>query len=181
MGKNKGKGGKGHKKHKNKDSTEIQRPLIIREDGQAYGTVIRALGNGRFEIKCYTDNVTTNNITCCIRGKMRKREWISSGDLVLVSLRDFQKDKADIIMKYLPYEVKKLKEYKEISNNIQTTSFTGNCEEEEDNCIKFDFYSSSDDEDNLTSNSSSQPSSKQHISLFEEHSDTDSDLDIDNI
>ena len=111
---------------------------------------------------------------------MRKREWISSGDLVLISLRDFQKDKADIIMKYLPYEVKKLKEYKEISINVQTTSFTGNCEEEDDN-IKFDFYSSSDDEDDVISKSTSQSTSKQNISLFEETSDTDSDLDIDNI
>lgn len=178
MGKNKGKGGKGHKKHKNKDITEIQRPLIIREDGQVYGTVIRALGNGRFEIKCYGENENTN-VICSIRGKMRRREWISSGDLVLVSLRDFQKDKADIIMKYLPYEVKKLKEYKEISDTVQTSSFTGACDDDDDPTIKFDFSVSSDDDDDIVS-TATQSKSVEILKSVVSDSDS-SDLDIDNI
>merc|ERR1719378_569699 len=41
-----------------------------------------------------------------IRGKMRKKSnalrqvWINQGDIVLLSLRDFQDDKADVIQKY---------------------------------------------------------------------------------
>merc|ERR1712169_163223 len=35
-----------------------------------------------------------------IRGKMRKKVWINQGDIVLLSLRDFQDDKADVIQKY---------------------------------------------------------------------------------
>lgn len=40
-----------------------------------------------------------------IRGKMRKKVWINQGDIVLLSLRDFQDDKADVIVKYTPDEV----------------------------------------------------------------------------
>ena len=40
--------------------------------------------------------------------------WISGNDIVMVSLRDFQDEKCDIILKYFPEEVKQLKNLKEI-------------------------------------------------------------------
>ena len=40
--------------------------------------------------------------------------WIGVGDIVLIGLRDFQDDKADIIMKYTPDEARQLKAYGEI-------------------------------------------------------------------
>ncbi len=149
MGLNKGKGGKGHKKHKNKDSTEIFRQLIFKEDGQVYGSITKALGNGRFSVKCFGDEGEEDKvIICTIRGSMRKREWIATGDIVLVSLRDYQPDKADIILKYLPYEVRKLKECNEIDKSVNTSSFNGSFnEDEDDKNIHFDFDSSEDDEE----------------------------------
>ncbi len=76
------------------------------------------LGNGRLEAFCF-DGV---NRLCHIRGKLRKRVWIGvvhgghaichgsrvvsptllprQGDIVLLGLREFQDQKADIIMKY---------------------------------------------------------------------------------
>ena len=67
-----------------------------------------------------------------IRGKMKKRVWITRGDYVLVSLRDFQDEKADIIMKYKQDEVDKLKKYKEIplDNSEQDKSDEGEGEDE---------------------------------------------------
>lgn len=59
------------------------------------------LGNGRIEAKCF-DGVTR---LAHIRGKMRKKVWIAQGDIILLSLRDFQDDKADVIVKYTPDEV----------------------------------------------------------------------------
>merc|ERR1719220_3290932 len=35
-----------------------------------------------------------------IRGKLRKRQWINTQDIILVGLRDYQDAKADVIMKY---------------------------------------------------------------------------------
>lgn len=47
------------------------------------------LGNGRAECYCY-DGVTRLGH---IRGKMRKKVWVSAGDIVLVGKRDYQDDK----------------------------------------------------------------------------------------
>ena len=182
MGKNNGKGGKGHKKRKNKNVDDQVRQLIFKEEGQTYGQIVKVLGNGRFEVECYDKIEKVTNRVCNIRGKMRRREWVASGDVVLVSLRDFQDDKADIIMKYYPDEVRKLKEYKEISSNVKTSSFTGSFTEndKEDNSIVFEFGSDSDDED--LEDSQTTPKSKIIEYLQnEESSDAESDLDIDNI
>merc|ERR1712131_464250 len=37
---------------------------------------------------------------CHIRGKLRKRQWINAQDIILVGLRDYQDQKADVIMEY---------------------------------------------------------------------------------
>lgn len=171
MGINKGKGGKGRKKQKNKDIGDTMRPLIFKEDGQVYGIIIKTLGNNRFEVKCLDKENEEKTRLCNIRGKMRRREWISTGDVVLVSLRDFQDDKADIIMKYLPYEVRKLREYKEIHQDVKIASFTGVVDNDVDNDICFGFSS---DEDEI-------PHSQVDNYLNKTDINSDSDLDIDNI
>ena len=53
------------------------------------------LGNGRLEAHCF-DGVRR---LCHIRGKMRKRVWVNAGDIVLISLREFQDNKGDVIAK----------------------------------------------------------------------------------
>ena len=60
------------------------------------------LGNGRVEAQCFDGTKRLAHI----RGKMRKKVWINQGDIVLLSLRDFQDDKADVIVKYTPDEVR---------------------------------------------------------------------------
>lgn len=75
-----------------------------------YAQVVKMLGNGRIEAKCF-DGVTR---LAHIRGKMRKKVWIAQGDIILLSLRDFQDDKADVIVKYTPDEARDLKNYGEL-------------------------------------------------------------------
>ena len=53
------------------------------------------LGNGRLEAFCM-DGVKR---LCHIRGKMRKKVWVNTGDVVLVGLREYQDEKADVILK----------------------------------------------------------------------------------
>ena len=43
-----------------------------------------------------------------IRGKLRKKVWISTGDIVLLGLRDFQDAKCDVILRYTPEEARQL-------------------------------------------------------------------------
>ena len=93
------------------------------------------LGNGRCECKCY-DGRTRLGI---IRGKMQKRVWISIGDTVLVSLRDYQDDKADIIHKYTSEETKTLISYNEITGNIKISDDDPTNDDDNSSCeIDFD-------------------------------------------
>ncbi|CAH1448765.1 unnamed protein product [Lactuca virosa] len=91
MPKNKGKGGKNRKRGKNEADDE-KRELVFKEDGQEYSQVLRMLGNGRCEAMC----IDGTKRLCHIRGKMHKKVWIAAGDIILVGLRDYQDDKADV-------------------------------------------------------------------------------------
>jgi translation initiation factor 1A len=108
LGGNKAKRAKG-------DAQSAKRELIFKEDGQEYGQVQRMLGNGRCEVSCFDG---TKRL-CHIRGKMRKKVWVNQGDIVLVSLRDFQDEKGDIIVKYTSDEARNLKTYNELPEGVK--------------------------------------------------------------
>lgn len=105
MTKNKGKGGKGHRKAKSNADTIRKRDLLVKEEGQEYATVTKILGGCHFECLC-ADAVTRLGH---IRGKMRKRTWIGTGDIVLCGLRDYEDGKVDIFHKYDAGEIQLLK------------------------------------------------------------------------
>ena len=108
-----GKGGKSRKKGKNMQIGE-RRELLIKEPGQEYGQILRLLGNGRLDCNCFDGKKRV----CTIRGKMRNRVWMNAGDIILVSLREFGDDKADVIHKYYPVEAFEMQESGEIPENI---------------------------------------------------------------
>mmetsp|Transcript_43829 Transcript_43829/g.93287 ORF Transcript_43829/g.93287 Transcript_43829/m.93287 type:complete len:145 (-) Transcript_43829:304-738(-) len=139
MVKNKGKGGKNRRRGKN-DSETTKREIIFKEDGQEYAQVTRMLGNGRLEAFCF-DGV---NRLCHIRGKLRKRVWIGVGDIILLGLREFQDQKADIILKYDGDEARSLKSYGELPETVQINAGTEMLEGEEFGDDNFDFE---DDDD----------------------------------
>lgn len=45
---------------------------------------------------------------------MQKKVWINQGDIVLVSLREYQDDKGDVIYKYNADEARQLKQEGEL-------------------------------------------------------------------
>merc|ERR1712110_597513 len=100
----------GKAKRSKRDATTVKKELEFKEDGQEYGQVTRMLGNGRCDVSCFDGSKRL----CHIRGKMRKKVWVNQGDIVLVSLRDFQDEKGDIIVKYTPEEARNLKTYGEL-------------------------------------------------------------------
>jgi len=132
MPKNKGKGGKNRRRGKNE--SEEKRELIFKEDGQEYAQVLRMLGNGRLEAQCI-DGIKR---LCHIRGKMRKKVWVNMGDIILVGLRDYQDEKADVILKYMADEARSLKAYGELPDNIRVNA-TDAFGEDEDRDEYFDF------------------------------------------
>jgi len=132
MPKIKGKGGKKNKRAKG-GAEFTKRELIFKEDGQEYGQVMKALGNGRFDVQC----MDGNKRLCHICGKMRKKIWVMVGDIILVSLRDFQDAKGDIILKYTSDEAKNLKTYKELPDLVKINETDLAEDDEEDNDIEF--------------------------------------------
>ncbi|KAG8808303.1 Translation initiation factor 1A [Serendipita sp. 400] len=73
---------------------------------------------------------------------MRKKVWINQGDIILLSLRDFQDDKADVIVKYTADEARNLKAYGELPENakINETDTYG----EDDDACAFEFADDGD-------------------------------------
>ena len=92
-------GGKNHKKAKQGSEKPI---FFDKQDDQLYARIIQVLGNRNVLAYC-NDNILR---LCHIRGSIRKDMWISAGDIVLISIREFLTDKddkygkADILYKY---------------------------------------------------------------------------------
>jgi len=97
MPKSKGNGGKNRRRGKT-ESSGVKKEVAFRTEGHEYARVLAVLGNGRLACEC-SDGKTR---LAHIRGKMRKKVWINMGDIILVSLRDFQNDKCDVVLKYSP-------------------------------------------------------------------------------
>ncbi|KAF4946086.1 hypothetical protein FGADI_11442 [Fusarium gaditjirri] len=116
-----GQGGK-NRRRGTKENDDQRRELTFKEDGQEYAQVVKMLGNGRLEALCFDGSKRLANI----RGKMRKKVWINQGDIILLSLRDFQDNKGDVILKYTADEARTLKSYGELPENAkinETDSF----------------------------------------------------------
>ncbi|ETN69236.1 translation initiation factor eIF-1A [Necator americanus] len=114
MPKNKGKGGKNRRRGKNENDF-MKRELDTKDVGQEYGQVSKMLGNGRVLAFCFDGKQRV----CHIRGKLRKKVWINTGDIILVGLRDYQDDKGDVILKYTPDEARRLKEKNELPEHAK--------------------------------------------------------------
>lgn len=108
MGKGQKKGGKKHKRNKNRDIET--KAIRFKEDGQEYAQITKCKGNCRFDVKC-SDGKDRAAILC---GTMRKRKFVNLNDIVLVSLRDFQDDLCDIMDRYDENGARKLREIKEL-------------------------------------------------------------------
>lgn len=124
MPKSKGKGGKNRRRGKN--DGEEKRDLQTKEEGQVYAQVLRMLGNGRLEAQCF-DGVKR---LAHIRGKLRKKVWISAGDILLLGLREFQDSKCDVILRYTPEEARTLKSYGEVPESTRINENVVENEEE---------------------------------------------------
>lgn len=126
MPKNKKKG-KNSKTKKGNDNAP-KRPLLLREEGQEYAKINKLLGDGRMDCLCFDGAQRIAQV----RGKLRKWCRMTPDDIVLVSLREFQDHKADIIHKYFPEEIRKLQKMCEIPNNIK---YNEEEEEEQDTFV----------------------------------------------
>ena len=121
-----GKNTTGGKKHKKAKNSIVERTLEEADNiFQFYSIVNKKLGGGRFSVDVYIperidkkknkvirhEEIKTDQIAL-LRGSLRKRARIDVGTLVIVSLREFQDKKVDIIHAYKGNEVQKLRRRK---------------------------------------------------------------------
>ena len=109
------KGGKKYKRNKN--LIQENKNVRYKDDNefQEYAQVTKTLGNCRFEVLCFDGK--TRLATMC--GKMKKRVFVNQNNLVLVSLREWQDSKCDIIDKYNDSDIQKFKQKKLIPDFVK--------------------------------------------------------------
>lgn len=131
---------KNGKKRTNRD--EKNRGVIEPGEDQEYGIVQEFVGNGRLRTLCTDGKIRLARI----RGNMRKsthKVLIEKGDLILISLRDFEEDKVDIIHKYTHEEANNLINCKNttvptiISKAWINSTGSGNVIEDDDDNVVF--------------------------------------------
>lgn len=142
MGKSgKGKGGKNRRRGKN-DNSGQKRELIYKEELQEYAQITKMLGNARLEVSCFDGNKRMGHI----RGKLRKKVWMGQGDIILVSLREFQDDQCDVVHKYNSDEARTLKNVGELPENAKINE-TDTFGADDDEDVNFEFGADDDDDD----------------------------------
>jgi translation initiation factor 1A len=173
---NKGKGGKKHRRGKN---TTQEQKIDLPDEFQFFGYVSKILGNLQVNLDYYVPNncEKTNKIINwtkkstigSIRGKMRKRVFVNLGDIVLVTERDFDASKVDIIEKYQPSQMGYFKRYIELP---PINELSGGAD------IQFE----DDDEDGIeyVSNKKQNNKNEDYMSGIPTFSDSDGDVEIEN-
>jgi translation initiation factor 1A len=86
---------------------EKNRELELPDTCQEFAIVQEMLGNGRVRI-IFEDKQSRIGRICGSMRKYKSKVLIESGDLVIISKRDYEKDKVDIIHKYALDEANKL-------------------------------------------------------------------------
>jgi translation initiation factor 1A len=92
------------------------------------------LGNGRLQAVCFDGESRLAHI----RGKLRKKVWINQGDIILLSLRDYQDEKGDVIMKYTSDEARSLKAYGELPEHAKINETDTYANDGLDDNVEFD-------------------------------------------
>lgn len=142
------KGGNRAKKGKNSALRE-EKKLELATEGQMYGICTKYYGNHRGDVTFYTKTEEYGakvdrevNAMGIIRGSIRKRTRMRTGDVLIVALRDYQLDKVDIVHVYKFEEVKRLKRevslHHKILSNYETLNNTGGEDENKDESFSFD-------------------------------------------
>lgn len=171
----KSKGGNKFKKMK-KGFGEVITKLETADKFQNYAQVVSMLGDGRIKIKCIVDNKIIEKLGI-IRGSMRKRQWINSGDIVIVCIRDFEPDKCDVVYVY-PKERR--------NEIIKKASLDFGDKKLNDTIDEIEFYNSDDDDNEvLTEFKKEEELSSNHLQFekrpwfLDDNSETDEEDDID--
>jgi translation initiation factor 1A len=109
------------RKNQNNEEQHVSINDISKSNEQEYALIEKVLGGGRFSVLT-PDNKKRIGISrgkmFSRNGKVKDRTLMTPGNLVLLSLRDFQDDKADILLFYTKAQVDLLVQYSEIDKSF---------------------------------------------------------------
>ena len=146
-----------NKKKHSKFNNERQLNYVLDKTVEEYGYVLKLLGNCRVKILCNNGTEAIGIIRGSLR-KFNKRVLIENGDIVVISKRDYQANKVDIVHKFNSEQCQNLIKNNEISKmlidcyyNKLNDSNMNNTTNVLVDCLNFDNISikSDDDEDDL--------------------------------
>jgi len=116
------------KNAKNKGQGTDKRKLEYKDDMQEYALVTKMLGDRRMQVLLPDKSLNL----AMIPGRFRKRCWMKPGDVVIISFREYQVDKLDVVYKYNDEETRKLVNLHEIPPSFLDGS--GVVEDDDDAC-----------------------------------------------
>ena len=120
MGNKKNHGGK--KKHRGKKmDTKDKKLEVLRGEEQEYAKVLERKGGPIMSVRL----LTGKTVLGVVRGSMRKRVWMKANDIILVSKRNFQSDKVDIVHVYPIEHVNDLIQLGEIEEHFTISEGIG--------------------------------------------------------
>jgi translation initiation factor 1A len=103
---------KKRKKKKFPDEENVKLRLPKEKEGEMFALALQRMGGDQIKALC----ADGQERSCRIPGKMRKRVWIREGDVIIIKLWDFQPSKADVVWRYLGFQVERLKRMGVVKN-----------------------------------------------------------------
>jgi translation initiation factor 1A len=103
------------KKRGGNRSKELDEPN--EDEGQEFAYVQDMLGNGRLRALCNDGSIRVGRIAGSLR-KYSKKVIIERGDLILITKRDFEQDKVDVVGKYTNEQVNAFLKRRLLPDNI---------------------------------------------------------------
>ncbi len=93
----------------NKEGEEEQKVTRVRlpRGEEVLGIIEQRHGGNKMQVNCL-DGKTRN---CRVPGRLKRALWLRPGDVVLIELWEFDKNKGDVIFKYKPNHVEWLRNH----------------------------------------------------------------------
>ena len=93
-------------KVKQEDTGEDEKLRLPKEkELEMFGVVQQRMGGDQIKVSC--DDGIERSVR--IPGKLKKKVWVKNGDVVIIRLWEFQRIKADLVWRYLGFQVERLK------------------------------------------------------------------------
>ena len=138
------KGGKKHKKTKRNPNDNFEKNMIYKENSlEEYALVTDLVGNGNVRIKLPNGSVMIARIPGSFK---KKKIFINRGNILLVSIREYEDSKSDIIYRYSDGQSKVLHKNKQLPSSFMNYNVINQNDDNDDTFIEFK-DENEDDED----------------------------------